>query len=74
LLLSHFLEEKKFYRNVGTYKIRELPWHNALGFFHQGRSLKIHIEIKRELFIMTLGFFPPISQNDKKPVGNLLTL
>jgi hypothetical protein len=33
-------------------KLRELPSHNnALGFFFcGGRSLKIHIEIKRELF------------------------
>jgi hypothetical protein len=26
------------------------PGHNAPGFFSWGRSLKIHIEIKRELF------------------------
>jgi hypothetical protein len=34
-------------------KLSELPWHNnALGFFFfcWGRSLKIQIEIKRELF------------------------
>jgi hypothetical protein len=32
--------------------LSKLPWHNnALGFFFWwGRSLKIHIEIKRELF------------------------
>jgi hypothetical protein len=39
---------------VGTWeniKLGELPWHNALGFFWRGRSLKIHIEIKRELFM-----------------------
>jgi hypothetical protein len=35
---------------MGTYKIGELPWHNTLGFFCWGRSLKIHIELKRELF------------------------
>ncbi len=35
---------------MGTYKIWELPQHNALGFFCWGRSLKIHIELKRELF------------------------
>jgi hypothetical protein len=32
-------------------KLGELRWHNALGFFCWGRSLKIHIEIKRELFM-----------------------
>jgi hypothetical protein len=35
---------------VGTYIIGELPLHNALGFFCWRRSLKIHIEIKREFF------------------------
>jgi hypothetical protein len=50
LLLSHFVERKYFQRNMGTYKIGELPWHNALGFFCLGRSLKIHRKIKRELF------------------------
>jgi hypothetical protein len=38
---------------MGTWehiKLRELPRHNALGFFCWGRSLKIHTEIKRELF------------------------
>ncbi len=36
---------------MGTsYKIGELPWHNAQGFFCQRRSLKIHIEIKWELY------------------------
>jgi hypothetical protein len=33
---------------------RELPQHNALGFLCWERSLKIHIETKRELFT-TLG-------------------
>jgi hypothetical protein len=36
-----------------VYKIGELPRHDALGlgfFFCWGRSLKVHIEIKRELF------------------------
>jgi hypothetical protein len=32
---------------MGTYKIGELPRHNALGFFYWGRFLKIHIEIKK---------------------------
>jgi hypothetical protein len=36
---------------MGTYKIGELPQHNTLGFFCRERSLKIHIEIKRELFM-----------------------
>jgi hypothetical protein len=39
---------------VGTWeniKLGELPWHNGLGFFWRGRSLKIHIEIKRALFM-----------------------
>jgi hypothetical protein len=31
-------------------KLGELLGHNALGFFCWGRSMKIHIEIKRELF------------------------
>jgi hypothetical protein len=31
-------------------KLGELPGHNALGFFCWGRSLKIHVEIKRGLF------------------------
>jgi hypothetical protein len=39
-----------FHGNVGTYKIGEHPWHNALEFFCLGTSLKIHIEIKMELF------------------------
>jgi hypothetical protein len=50
LLLSHLVERKYFCGNMGTYKIGELPWHNALGFFCWGRSLKIHRKIKRELF------------------------
>jgi len=49
-LLYYFIEKKYFHGNVGTYKIGELPGHNALRFFCWGRSLKIHIEIKRELF------------------------
>jgi hypothetical protein len=28
-------------------KMGELSWPNALGFLHLGRSLKIHVEIKR---------------------------
>jgi len=44
---------------MGTWehiKLGELPWHNGLGFFSWGRSLKIHIEIKRELFIVAQLF------------------
>jgi hypothetical protein len=36
LLLSHLVERKYFCGNMGTYKIGELPWHNALGFFCWG--------------------------------------
>jgi hypothetical protein len=50
LLLSGLVEKKYLDGNVGTYKIGELPCHNALGFFCWGRSLKMHREIKRELF------------------------
>ncbi len=33
---------------MGTYKkLGELPWHNAVGFFGWGRSLKIQIKKKR---------------------------
>jgi hypothetical protein len=35
---------------MGTYKIGGVPQHNTLGFLCWGRSLKIHIEMKRELF------------------------
>jgi hypothetical protein len=38
-----FVEKKYFHWNMGTYQIGEL-----LGFFCWGRSLKIHIEIKRD--------------------------
>jgi hypothetical protein len=53
LLLSHFVEDKYFHGNVGTYKIGEFPQHNTLRFFCWGRSLKIHIEIEREAFCTT---------------------
>jgi hypothetical protein len=42
-LLSRFAGKKYFHGNMGTYEIGEL-------FLCWGRSLKIHIEIKRELF------------------------
>jgi len=34
---------------MGTYKIGGVPQHNALGLFCWGGSLKIQIEVKREL-------------------------
>jgi hypothetical protein len=40
---------------MGTWehiKLGELPRHNTLGFFCWGRYLTIHIEIKRELFML----------------------
>jgi hypothetical protein len=44
-------------------KLEELPWHNSLGFFYLGgrggvcvRSLIIHVEIKRELFMILSSF------------------
>jgi hypothetical protein len=57
-LLSCFVEKKYFHGSVGTYEIRELPQHNILGFFRGERSLKIHIEIKRELFMFYCWSFP----------------
>jgi hypothetical protein len=51
LLLSRFVNKIKFPWECGEHiKLGELPRHNTLGFFCWGRSLKIHIEIKRELF------------------------
>jgi hypothetical protein len=45
-------------------KMGELPLHNALRFFCWGRSLKIRIEIKKELFmyggIIYLGTCPMV--------------
>ncbi len=56
LLLSNFIKKNK---NPWEHiKLGELPWHNALGFFCWGRSLKIHIEIKSELFMFF--FFVPL--------------
>ncbi len=37
-------------------KLGELLWHSTLGFFCWGRSLKLYIEIKRELFTFSLPF------------------
>ncbi len=37
-------------------KLGELLWHNTLGFFCWGRSLKLYIEITRELFKLSLPF------------------
>jgi hypothetical protein len=48
-LLSHMVEKKYFHGNMRTYKIvGRSPTY--LAFFYWGRSLKIHTEIKRELF------------------------
>jgi len=49
-LLSCFIETKYFHGNVGTYKIGELTTPPPLRFFGLGRSLEIHLEIKRKLF------------------------
>ncbi len=49
------LKQLSFYGNVGTHKNRRIsPWHNALGFFSWGRSLKVHREIKRQSFMYNL--------------------
>jgi hypothetical protein len=53
-LFSCFIEKKYLHGNVGTYKIGEFPWYNALGFFWWGRFLKIHIEIKKGSCFMYL--------------------
>jgi hypothetical protein len=54
---SHFIKKIKFHGNVGTYKIwGSSPWHNGLGFFCWGRSFKIHMKIKRELFMFVKKF------------------
>jgi hypothetical protein len=53
-LSFYFLTSFPFHRrniSMGMWehiKLGELPPHNTLGFFYWGRSLKIHIEIKRE--------------------------
>jgi hypothetical protein len=49
---------------MGTWehiKLGELPWHNSLGFFccagrWVGDPSKIHIKIKRELFMILSSF------------------
>ncbi len=57
LLHSSFIEKKYFHGNMGTYKIGgSSPCITPLGsFFSWGRSLKIQIEIKRELFMWCLN-------------------
>ncbi len=47
--LSRFVGKKYFHGNVGTYKIGGDPHNNGLGFYWW-RSLKILIEIEKELF------------------------
>jgi len=48
--LASFLFRNIFHGNMEHIKLGELPQHYALRFFCWGRSLKRHIEIKRELF------------------------
>ncbi len=51
----HTHKQLSFCGNVGTHKNRRIsPWHNALGFFSWGRSLKVHTEIKRQSLIYNL--------------------
>jgi hypothetical protein len=40
---------------MATDKNGELPLHNPIGFFCWGRSLKIHIKIKSELFMYEIN-------------------
>jgi hypothetical protein len=54
-LLSCFAKEKYFHGNVGTDKNEELPLHNPLGFFCCERFLKIHMKIKRALFMYEIS-------------------
>jgi hypothetical protein len=54
-LLSCFAKEIYFHGNVGTDKNGGLPLHNPIGFFCWGRSLKIHIKIKSELFMYEIN-------------------
>jgi hypothetical protein len=49
-LFYHFAKKNISMEMWELIKLEELPWHNALGFFCRGRSLKTYIEIKRELF------------------------
>jgi len=48
--LACFIEKKYSMATWEHIKLGELPEHNALVLFYLGGSLKIHIEIKRELF------------------------
>ncbi len=51
-LSFNFLVKKKYFHgNMGTNKIWGAPQNYTLRFFSWGRSLKIHIEIKRALFM-----------------------
>jgi hypothetical protein len=51
LFLASFQFHKKEIFPWEHIKLGELHWHNTPGFFCWGRSLKIHIKIKRELFM-----------------------
>jgi hypothetical protein len=45
---------------MGTWEHgNSLPWHNALGFFWQGRSLKIHIYLWRKVVCFVLQLWDP---------------
>jgi hypothetical protein len=45
-----FIKRKYFHGNMGTYKIGGVPAEYCPRIFCWGRSCKIHIKIKRELF------------------------
>jgi hypothetical protein len=60
--LSFYFLASFLFRNIsmGTWEhinMGELPRHNDLRLFCWGRSLKIHIEIKRELFTEPKRYF-----------------
>jgi hypothetical protein len=51
---NFFVSFVKINNSIRTWehiKLGEFPWHNTLGFFYWRRSLKTHIEVKRELFM-----------------------
>jgi hypothetical protein len=47
----HFIIKRYFHGKGELIKLGELPSINAIGFFCWGRSLTVHIEIKRALFL-----------------------
>jgi hypothetical protein len=61
LVLFHGFFPVSYKRNISMgpwehIKLRELPWHKGLGFFSWGRSFKISIEFKWELFMVVQLF------------------